>query len=299
MPDNMFTIGKTASEKMTFGRMSVKRFFSLYALYARMDLAWLLRDTVFASLAIAADLISNLSSVTGVYLLAWRFGGIGGMNQHEVLMMLGYATTITGIFQTFFSGNNTGHISRRIGRGQLEHMLIQPLSLPVQLLTEGFIPFSGSSNLFSGFVIMGAALSRLNIVLPWWWIFSLLGNLFITIAIILGQSYLASSFTFYAPVQAEEISTYVIDGTGKISSFPLSGMPIFLQIPMITFIPAGLLAWFPTLALLGKPPLGLSSVYPLLFAVVLSVAASYFFQKGLKYYVQKGINRYSAFGHRR
>lgn len=278
---------------------NIKRFLSLYALYAKMDLAWLLRDTVFAILAITADLISNLSSVTGVYLLAWRFGGIGGMNQYEVLLMLGYATTITGIFQTFFSGNNTGHISRRIGRGQLEHMFIQPLPLPVQLLTEGFIPFSGSSNLFSGVAIMWAALCKLDIALPWWWIFSLLGNLIITITIILGQSYLASSITFYAPVQAEEISTYIIDGTGNISSFPLSGMPIYLQIPLLTFIPAGLLAWFPTLALLRKPPLGLSSAYPLLFAIALSVAASYFFRKGLKYYVQKGINRYSAIGHRR
>jgi len=264
-----------------------------------MDLAWLLRDRTFAILAIFADMISNLSSVTGVFLLAWRFDGIGGMSRFEVLFMLAYATIITGIFQTFCSGGNTGHISRRIGRGQLEHMFIQPMSLPSQLATEGFIPFSGSSNLISGIIMMIIATANLGIPLPWWWVLSLISNLMVTFAIILGNSYLASSLTFYAPVQAEEISSYVIDAFGHISTFPLSSMPLRLQIPLITFIPTGLLAWFPTLALFGNAPFNLPAWYPLLFAMVLWVIAMYFFRKGLNYYVKKGINRYHPMGHRR
>lgn len=281
------------------GKFSFKRLFELYGLYAKMDLAWLLRDKTFASLAILADTISNLSAVTGVFLLAWRFDGIGGMNKYEVLFMLSYTTIITGIFQTFCSGGNTGHISRRIGRGQLEHMFIQPMSLPKQLITEGFIPFSGSSNIISGSVIMVIATTNLGLTLPWWWILSLLGNFVVTIAIILGQSYLASSITFYAPVQAEEISSYVIDSFGYISTFPLSGMPLYLQLPLITIIPTGLLAWFPTLALFGKAPFGLSAWYPLIFAIIIWFFATFFFRKGLKYYVKKGINRYHSMGHRR
>ena len=277
----------------------IKRFLRLYALYARMDLAWLLRDKAFALLAVLADMISNLSAVTGVFLLAWRFEGIGGMSRYEVLFMLSYTTVITGIFQTFCSGGNTGHISRRIGRGQLEHMFIKPMSLPLQLFTEGFIPFSGSSNLISGTVIMVIATVNLGITLPWWWVLSLIGNLIVTIAIILGQSYLASSLTFYAPVQAEEISSYVIDSFGYISTFPLSGMPVYLQLPLLTIIPTGLLAWFPTLALFGKAPFNLPAWYPLIFAAALWIIAAYFFRKGLRYYVKKGINRYHPMGHRR
>ncbi len=213
--------------------------------------------------------------------------------------MLAYSTLVTGVFQTFCSGGNTGHISRRIGRGQLEHLFIQPLPMPMQLLTEGFIPFSGSSNILSGVVLMAIAASRLGIALPAWWILSVIANLFVTIAIILGQSYLASSVAFYAPVQAEEIATYVIDSYGYISTFPLSGMPLYLQLPLITIVPTGLLSWFPTLALLGKTPFDLPAWYPLLVAVILWVAATYFFKKGLNYYVKKGINRYSPTGHRR
>lgn len=276
-----------------------KRLLQLYALYAKMDLAWLLRDKFFACVAIISDMISNLSAVTGIFLLAWKFEGIGGMNKYEVLFMLAYSTLITGIFQTFCSGCNVGHISRVVGRGQLEHVFIQPMPIPMQLCTSGFIPFSGSSNLFSGAIIMVIATWNLGISLPWWWIFSLIGNLLVTIAIILGQSYLVSSLTFLAPVQAEEISTFVIDSMGYIGTFPLSGMPLYLQLPLITIIPTGLLAWFPTMALFGKAPFGLSAWYPLLFAVLLWFAATYLFRKGLKYYVKKGINRYQSMGHRR
>ena len=281
-------------DKITF-----KRYIRLYALYAKMDFAWLLRDTTFALISIVSDVISNIAAVTGIFLLAWRFDGIGGMDKYEVLLMLAYSTMITGIFQLFFSGNNTGHISRRIGRGQFEHMFIQQIPIKSQLLTEGFIPFSGSSNLISGIVIMCIAVSNLGITVAWWWVLSVIGNLIVTMVIIIAQSYLYSSLAFYAPVQAEEISSYVIDAAGQISSFPLSGMPLYLQIPLITVIPSGLLAWFPTLTLLGKPPLGMPGMFPLIIAIILSILATILFKKGLNYYVKKGSNRYSARGHRR
>lgn len=140
-------------------KISLKQFLSLYVLYAKMDFAWLLRDRVFASLAILSDVISNLSSIAGIFLLAWKFGGIGGMSRYEILFMLGYTSLMTGIYQVFFSSNNVGHISRRIGRGQVDHMLMQPLPLPVQLMTEGFIPFSGSSNLVSGAALLCIAVA--------------------------------------------------------------------------------------------------------------------------------------------
>ncbi len=271
----------------------------LYGLYAKMDLAWMLRDTKFAILAIMADSISNLSAIISIFLLAWRFDGVGGMSKIEVLFMLGYITLITGVFQTLCSGGNTGHISRRIGRGQFEHMLIQPLPLGVQLMVEGFIPFSGSSNLVGGSVIIGIALHQLGITVTWWWIGSLILNVFITITIILSQSYLFSSFAFYAPVACEEISSYVIDLGGDLSKYPLSGMKKSVQMILLTVFPAGLLGWFPSLALLGKPPLDLPYFFPALIAGVLFIIAQIVFKKGFNHYVKTGSNRYSAVGHRR
>ena len=217
-------------------KITIKRYVRLLGLYAKMDLAMMLRDTKTAVLNLIADTISNISALMGMFLLAWRFDGIGGMSKHEVLFMLSYVTIITGVFQTFCSGNNVGHISRRIGRGQFEHMLIQPLSLRTQLLTEGFIPFSGSGNLIIGVVFISIAIHQLGVTVTWWWVLSLIANVLVTMTIILSQSYLFSSAAFYAPVAAEEISSDVISMGGDLSQYPLSGMPKAVQIPLISVL---------------------------------------------------------------
>ncbi|MCL2031391.1 MAG: ABC transporter permease [Oscillospiraceae bacterium] len=279
-------------------RITLKRILRLWGISARLDLAWLLRDTKYAIAGICADIISNLSTVSGVFLIAARFGGIGGMSADEVLFMMAYSTLVTGIFILFGSGNNI-HISRIIGRGQLEHLFIQPLPLGVQLLTSGFAPFTGGSNCVAGVVLMAVAVSRLGLAVTFGWVVSLIAYLLATMTIIAARSYLLSTLAFYAPAAAEEISWTAIDGTWFMSTFPLSGMPLFIQIPLLTVLPEGLMAWFPSLSLLGRPPLGLTGAYPMVFALLIAAAAGYIFRKGLKHYVTKGSNRYVPYGFRR
>jgi len=274
------------------------RILKLLGISAKLDLVWLLRDTKFTLIGMAADVIANLSTVSGVLLIALRFGGIGGMSAHEVLFMMAYSTLVTGLFSLFGSGNNI-HISRVIGRGQLEHLFLQPLSLKVQLFTNGFSPFTGSSNFFLGIALMGFALQRLQLRPSFGWLLSLAGYVLITLTIIVARSYLVSSLAFYAPVSAEEISSTAIEDTWFLSTFPLSGMPKFIQFPLVTLLPEGLMAWFPALTLLGRPPMGLTRYYPLLFALLLALLARTIFQKGMKYYVKTGANRYVPWGFRR
>ncbi len=276
-----------------------KRFFQLLWLYAKMDLSWLLRDTFFALLAMAADVVGAVSAISGIFLLSWRFGGIGGLNQNQVLFMLGYATVVSGLFQLFFTGNNTGHFSRRIGRGQVEHMWIQPLSLPMQLLTEGFLPFTASSNLFSGGLIFLIAINQLSLTITFLWVLRLLVSLLISLMTIVAISYLTSALAFYSPVQAEEISTYVLDSLRHLRNFPLNEMPKAIQFTLLSFIPAGLIAWFPAMDLLGQTTLGFTAGFPAICCVIFSLLAVYFTRKGLNYYVQRGSNRYLPHGHRR
>jgi len=279
-------------------RVTLKRVLRLLFISAKMDLVWLLRDTKFALVGIIANVISNIGVVSGVFLIASRFGGIGGMSVDEVLFMMAYSTTVTGIFMLFGSNNNI-HISRIIGRGQLEHLFVQPLPLGVQLATCGFMPFTNGVNLIMGIVLMVISVNRLNLSVTFIWAAMLTLYLLTTMVIIIARSYLVSAIAFYAPVAAEEISYTAIDGTWFMSTFPLSGMPVFIQIPLITILPEGLMAWFPSLCLLGRPPLNLSAYYPMAFAVLLSLVASLFFRKGLRYYVKKGSNRYVPWGYRR
>lgn len=276
----------------------IVRVLKLLAISAKMDLVWLMRDTKYAIAGITADIIGNLAVVSSVFLVAVRFGGIGGMSSDEVLFMMVYSTMVTGIFTMFGSGNNI-HISRIIGRGQLEHLFIQPLSVRMQLATCGFSPFTGGSNFLVGLILLVIAVRRLELIITPFWILSLIAYIMTTMTVIVARAYLVSSTAFYAPVAAEEIATTAIDDTWFLSTFPLSGMPSYIQLPLITFLPEGLMAWFPSLCLLGRPPLGFSAYYPMLFALVIALAASYVFKKGMNYYVVKGSNRYVPYGFRR
>lgn len=268
----------------------------LFGISAKMDLAWLLRDTKFALFAIMADVLSNLSGVSGVFLIALRFGGIGSMSEQEVLFMMAYSTMVGGLVNLFGCGNNI-HISRIIGRGQLDHLFIQPLSLKTQLVTCGFMPFTASSNFIIGVILTVIAILRLDRIVSIAWLLSLLAYLFTSFVIVVAWSYFVSCAAFYAPVAAEEISHTAIDGTWSLGTFPLGGMPLFVQLPMLTFLPQGLMAWFPAMCLLGKPPFSLA-YYPMFFALLLSVLSYHLFKKGLDYYVRKGSNRYLPYGYR-
>ena len=277
------------ADKITLARMV-----RLLRIAAKIDLMWLLRDTKYA----IADIIANLSAVSGVFLIAVRFGGIGGMSSDEVLFMMSYSTLVTGLFILFGAQNNI-HISRIIGRGQLEHLFIQPLPLKAQLLTCGFSPFTGSGNFIVGIILTFISLRRLQLAVTPLWLLSLSGYLLLTMVIIIARAYLVSSLAFWAPAAAEEISSTAIDGTWLLSTFPLSGMPGMIQLPLLTILPEGLMAWFPSLCLLGRPPLGLSPLSPMAYALIISMIAGYFFRKGLNYYVKTGANRYLPYGFRR
>ncbi len=276
-------------------KVSLKRYFKLLGIYARMDLASLMRDGKFMAIVMAADLVSNLSAVSGIFFLAWKFGGIGGMERFEVLFMLAYGNIVMG-FLNMMGGCNALFPSRIIGRGQWEHMFIMPLPYGVQL-TVGIFPFTCSGTFISGIALLIAALCNLKVHLPWWWPLLLILQLAASMVIVVSLSYLLSSLAFYAPVQCEEISSTVIYGIEQTMTFPLSGMPGYVKYPLLTLFPAGLTAWFPTMILLGKTAV-FENIYPAVFALLAAFTAAHFFKKGFRYYVKKGINRYESGGHR-
>ena len=277
------------------GKFSLKHYFRLLGIYAKMDLATLLRDTKFMLMCLTADICADVSAISGVFLLAWRFGGIGGLSQYEILFMLAYGGIVNGCIGIMDHGN-ASFPSRIIGRGQWEHMFIMPLPYGVQM-AAGFFPFTCSGRLVSGVVLMCVAVARLGAPLPFWWIFLLIGNILVSMIVVVALSYLLSSLAFYAPVQCEEISMHLRYSLEYTATFPLSGMPVYMKAPLLSIFPAGLVAWLPSLVILGKAPL-LVNLYPVIFAALLCLAATYCFKKGFRYYVKKGINRYHPGGHR-
>jgi ABC-2 type transport system permease protein len=269
----------------------------LWGAQARIDALVVLRGPRVALAWYGADLLTSLAGIASIVLLAARFEGIGGWSEREVLFMLGFATAAGGLLD-FFCGWNVSFVSRKIGRGQLDHTLIQPQRLPVALLLEGFAPITGSPKLFAGLGLLGFAVARLDLDPGPVWIGWLALNLVSAAAIVLAFSFAWGSLAFFAPYGAEEINSQSMRLISELRVFPLDGVPAVLRAGMLSAVPAGLAAWVPSGALLGKGSAAGVLLTPLC-AVAFAALAIWIFRKGLAHYGRTGSLRYLDYGFRR
>jgi ABC-2 type transport system permease protein len=276
--------------------MYLRRFWRQIALGARMDVLLLLGSPAQILLWTVTDVLAYAGGIVAVLLLAERFNGIAGWSQPQLVLLVGYSTTVSGLQSTFF-GYNVAAISRRIGRGQLDHTLVQPQPLLLAFLTEGFSPFSALGILLPGVVLMGLAVEAGAAAVT----ATLIGKLAISLAastvIVLAGAFAIGAAAFWAPRGAEEISTRA-HTLLSLTQFPLDPVPRAIRTALVTVIPAGLVAWFPTGALVGRRPEWQWVLTPVV-AVVGVAIATLIFKKGLRHYARTGSHRYSTFGHRR
>ena len=273
----------------------LRTLFARWRVQAHLDFMWMTRDLRFFLINVVSDVILNLAGVTAVFLLAERFGGIGHWSRDQVIFMLGYAALVRGFLDVGF-GYNVLHISRRIGRGQFDHLLVQPQPLWMGLLTEGFMPFSGIWSLLTGVGVTVWAVVQLGTAFAAEWWLLLAANLLASCTVALAFSFLCGALAFWAPAAAEEISSRAVNFLYQLKAFPLDGLSAVALTGMLTFLPVGFVAWYPSRQLLGiaAPRLWHTPLAALLLALVAGIV----FKKGMKHYAQTGSQRYIAWGHR-
>jgi ABC-2 type transport system permease protein len=275
-----------------------KRLIQLWRLYATMDLLFLARGPQVALAYYLSDIVVGLAAVTATFLLAERFDGIGPWTKPQVLFLLGYAVLVRGLIDVFFN-YNLAFISRRIGRGQLDHVLIQPQPLWMVLLTEGFAPVTGSGMFVPGLGLLLWAARQLDLVVPPTWYLLLAVDLLASIAVVLAFEYIVGSLAFWAPRAAEEINTSSWRLVTQLAPFPLDGLSVWALGSLLTVVPVGLVAWYPARVLLGLgTTLWENAALPAV-ALVLMMLALWIFTRGLRHYGRTGSTRYLDYGHRR
>ena len=215
--------------------------------------------------------------------------------------MLGYAAVTEGLINTFFN-YNVSFISRIVGRGQLDHALIQPQPLWLSLLTQGFSPAFGIPTLLPGVAMMIWSLRQLTITLTIQvtpgWIAMLLLSLISSVTVVMSFQFTWGSLAFWAPRAAEEINSATTQIVSGLKSYPLDGLSGLLRFGLLSIAPVGFAAWAPVGSLLklkhNVPPWWVTPIS----ALVIAVPAALIFLLGLSHYGRTGSQRYSDFGHR-
>jgi viologen exporter family transport system permease protein len=277
----------------------VVRLLKLWRLYATMDVLYVARDLQAAITFYVADLVLGISAATATFLLAERFDGIGGWTKPQVLFLLGYALLVRLLINTCFN-YNLAHVSRRIGRGQLDHLFIQPQPLWMALVTEGFAPATGTGMLLPTIALFGAASQQLSIaVTPGWWALFVMYVL-ASIVVVQAFEYAWASLAFWAPRAAEEVNSHTWDLLQTLIPFPLDGVSGWMLTTLLTIVPAGLVAWSPSRVLLDLTPVTWpdAAVVPVA-AILFAAFAFWIFTRGLHHYGYTGSSRYLEYGHRR
>jgi ABC-2 type transport system permease protein len=276
----------------------VRRMVRLWALYARMDLLWVARGLGTSTTWYVGDLLVGLSYVTWSFLLAARFDGIGAWSVEQVVFMLGLALVVRGALELGF-GLNVSFPSRRIGRGQLDHMLLMPQPLWMTILSDGFCPASGSGQLIAGSAVIVWAVRALALPVDAIWLALFALHVVSAAAIMLAFAYLWASLAFIAPRGAEEVNSSTMQLLEQLKPFPLDGVGFALTAGLLTVVPAGFLAWLPSRVLLGLDPSRLAWFFTPLAALVFGALAVAVFRAGLGRYARTGSTRYLAHGFRR
>src|SRR5919199_1062243 len=129
------------------------RLLRLWRVHAYLDLLFVTRNARSLVIYYCSDAILGVAAVMATLLLAERFDGIGPWRKEQVIFMLGYAMLVEALTGMLF-GQNIAYISRRIGRGQFDHTLVQPQPMWMMLASEGFMPFSGSGALVPAVAVL-------------------------------------------------------------------------------------------------------------------------------------------------
>jgi ABC-2 type transport system permease protein len=262
-----------------------------------MDWLFLTRDPGRFLMWTISDTALNIASVSGMLLIAARFSGIGVWSEAQFVFMLGYAALVEGLVNLFF-GYNISFISRRLGRGQLDHTLIQPQPLWMSLLTEGFSPAFGLPTMVPGAIMVGWAIKRLHFHVDPFWTGVAVMNLAASVTIVMSFQFAWGSLAFWAPKAAEEINSSTNQMLSGLKSYPLSGLSTLVRMGLLTVLPVGFVAWAPAGALMRVAGHGFGAWSTPAAAGCFAAPAILLFRTGLSHYARNGSQRYSDFGHR-
>ena len=264
---------------------------------ARMNAIKIMRTRGQAIAHTLTDFIWHSGAMLAPILIALRFGHIGPWPAAAVVFMLAYAAVVASVLDAL--GDGPWYLSHRIGRGQLDHYLVQPQPLWRILLTDNFTPFDFWPVLTLGLVLLGVASAQLHVAVSAGWL-ALLGlSLLASMTVQTAFLYAWGCLAFWAPRGAEEISSAAASLLTEVT-FPLDPVPRALRGLLVTVVPSGLLAWLPARALLGIPGAGPYDVWLTpLAAIGLTAFAVFLFRLGMRTYRRTGSRRYSDHGHRR
>ena len=235
-------------------------------------------------LMILAGVVIRTLFMAITYFIFSNVTSIGGFNRNEVYLMFALFFISEGLGGILYEGLWT--IPSLAHNGELDMMLVRPISPLLQILSNGF-GLQGIGTLAIGTFTLFFSSSNIQWFQPFMYpcliVFILLG-----IIIRLSSYLLYSSHVFFLKVGDRADVTYTLNGLGGYARYPVSIFPRWMQVILFTLVPYGFIGYLPVnMMKKGMAGFGIASIA--VAAGILFCLARTIFYLGLKRYESMGM----------
>lgn len=241
-------------------------------------------------LDLAATFLGSFVDFVGLAAVFGRFDSIAGWTLWEVGFLYGLVGTSFALMDLLWGGFDYDLVSARIRRGDLDQMLLRPLSLPLQLLGSEFA-LRRLGRIAQAVLVLTVSIAQLDIT----WTAAKL--LYLPVVIASGFAFFAaiyvvgSTVCFWTIERLEAFNLFSYGGTEMLSK-PMHIYHPWMQRFFTFIVPAALIVFYPGLFFLGRPdPTGMPAFMPFLApaAGFTFLALSFaFWNYGVRHYQSTG-----------
>jgi len=197
---------------------------------------------------------ATMIDMVAIWALFYRFGALEGWRLGDIAMFFGLVS-ISFSVADFLSRGFDVLGAEFIKTGQLDRLLLRPLTLTLQLVGND-MRLSRFGRLAQGLIVLAIGTANLDfhwtvarVALALW---TIAGGTALFFGLIVIQA--AISFWTVESIEAMNVLTY---GGVQAAQYPLSIYARWFRTFLIFVVPIGCVAYFPVLAILGKAdPLG-------------------------------------------
>jgi len=196
-----------------------------------------------------AQIITYASSFAVIWIIAARFGGLGGWDWSELALLfsfhlLGYS------LGACLSFTQMRQLEEAVRVGTFDTLLTKPIS------PWAYMVFSGLNPGYTGHVMLGIAMMAWSLTMvqvPWspGWVLYFIGAL-LSAGMVTGAIFTIIGSTALIWTRSNHLYS-VFFSFWDMSRYPLTIFPTAIQTALIFFVPLGFMASVPVAVLLGKP----------------------------------------------
>jgi ABC-2 type transport system permease protein len=207
-----------------------------------------------------------------------------GWSFWAVVAMFAMVAIAEGVGSLFFEG--MWHLGWQINQGELDYMLVRPYPVVLQV-SSSQIGINGLSNIVTGGLMLGAALSHMDV--EWSVGRVLLGVVVCGSAVVIKVSInLASNALSFWLSSPSPLFAMAVHQVGDLARFPLSVYPWALKAVLGFALPFAFVSFFPVSYLMGGGTSAWVGLLTPLVAVYCLSFAWLVFSRGLRRYESAG-----------